>query len=159
MLKAIWLTYLFYNVFLKSISTIRNGFSSNTTSKTGWRDAQITNMYFLSAEKNAPSKKIKSTETKGTLQVMWEQRKNTYYWNFWIRERRSAINIMINTYKSIMIIDRYGLHTVVQSPLREINSVHWSVDTKEKVNILCKRSETFIKTDHKRGHKESLNSK
>lgn len=51
MLKAIRLTYLFHNVFLKSISTITKGFSSNTTSKTGWRDAQITNMYFLSIGK------------------------------------------------------------------------------------------------------------
>lgn len=51
MLKAVGFTYLFYNVLFKSISTIRNGFSSNATSKTGWRDAQITNMYFLSIEK------------------------------------------------------------------------------------------------------------
>ena len=70
MLKAIRLTYLFHNVFLKSISTIRKGFSSNTTSKTGWRDAQITNMYFLSIEKKCSLKKVQSAETQGTLQAM-----------------------------------------------------------------------------------------
>lgn len=76
----------------------------------------------LALKKNAPSKKLKSTETKGPLQLMWKAEKTSPIQVSKQIERSQVTPIMTHTYESIMTIGRLGPRaelTFLQPPPRE----------------------------------------
>ena len=56
--------------------TVRSSFSSNTASKAGWRDAQVTDKYFLSTKTKAPSKTGKEPRPRAHNHLGEKQRKH-----------------------------------------------------------------------------------